>query len=78
MSSGVGQRHSSDSALLQLWRKPATMAPIQLLAWEPPYAMGSARKDKRQKNKIKERGKSHSPFIFYDSDKSGFSQVIKI
>ena len=35
MSCGVGHRHSSD-----LWCKPAATAPIQPLAWEPPYAEG--------------------------------------
>ena len=31
-----------DPALLWLWRRPAATAPIRLLAWEPPYAAGSA------------------------------------
>ena len=41
-----------------LWRRPVATAPIQPLAWEPPYAAGSAQeiattttKDKRQKDK---------------------------
>ena len=33
--------------LLWLWRRPVATAPIQPLAWEPPYALGSA--VKRQK-----------------------------
>ena len=52
MSYGVGGRHDSDLALLWLSRRLAAAAPIQLLAWEPPYTMGVALK-KDQKNKIK-------------------------
>ena len=52
MSWGVGRRHGSDPALLWLWRRPATAAPIRPLAYEPPYAMGVAlEKTKRQKTK---------------------------
>ena len=29
-----------DPALPWLWRRPAATAPIQPLAWEPPYAAG--------------------------------------
>ena len=42
MSCGIGQRRSSDSVLLRLWRSPAAAAPIRPLACEPPYAMGAA------------------------------------
>ena len=38
-----------DPALLWLWRRLAATAPIQPLAWEPPYAVGAALK--RQKDK---------------------------
>ena len=38
MSCGVGRRRSSDLAWLWLSRRPAAEAPIQPLAWEPPYA----------------------------------------
>ena len=41
MSCGVGRRHGSDPALLWLWGRPAAAAPIQPLAWEPPYALGA-------------------------------------
>ena len=41
MSSGVGLRHSSDLALLWLWRMLAATALIRPL-WEPPYAAGAA------------------------------------
>ena len=32
--------------LLWLWRRPAAVAPIRPLAWEPPYAAGAALKTK--------------------------------
>ena len=59
MSCGVGCRHGSDPELLWLWRRQVATAPIQPLAWEPPYAAGAAQeiatttttKDERQKNK---------------------------
>ena len=40
MSCGVGRRCGLDLALLWLWYRPAAEAPIQPLAWEPPYAAG--------------------------------------
>ena len=50
MSSGVGRRHGLDLALLWLWRRPAAAALIRPLAWEPPYAKGTALKtQKREK-----------------------------
>ena len=54
MNCGVGHRHGLDPTLLWLWRRPAAVAPIGPLAWEPPYVMGTALK--RQKTK-KERMK---------------------
>ena len=44
MSCGVGCRRGSDPALLWLWRRPVATAPIRPLAWEPPYAAGTAQK----------------------------------
>ena len=53
MSCGVvGYTCGSDLALLWLWRRLAAAAPIQLLAWELPYAVGAALK--RQIKKIEE------------------------
>ena len=50
MSCGVGCRCSSVPALLWLWRRPAAVALIGPLAWEPPYAAGAAQEmAKRQK-----------------------------
>ena len=52
MSCGVGRRHGSDPALLWLWRRQAATALIRPLAWEPPYAWGTAlEKDQRGKKK---------------------------
>ena len=42
VSCGVGCRLGSDPTLLWLWRRPVATAPIQPLAWEPPYATGAA------------------------------------
>ena len=47
MSCGVGHRHSSDLLLLWLWCGLAAEAPIQLLAWEIPYAVSMALKRKK-------------------------------
>ena len=56
VSCGVVCRCSSDSVLLWLWCRPATIALIGPLAWEPPYAAGAALEHaKRQKKKKKER-----------------------
>ena len=44
MSSGVGRRHRSDPMLLWLWCRPAATAPLQPLAWKPPYATSVALK----------------------------------
>ena len=40
-----------DPALLWLWRRPETTAPIRPLAWEPPYASGVSLKRQKTKNK---------------------------
>ena len=50
MNCGIGLRHGSDPALLWLWCRPATVAPIGPLAWEPPYAVDVALKNKQTKN----------------------------
>ena len=52
MSCGVGHRRGSDPELLWLQRRPAAIAPVRSLGWEPPYAAGAAlEKDKKQKQK---------------------------
>ena len=55
MRCGVGHRHGSDLALLWLWHRPAAVAVIGPLVWEPPNAEGAA--PKRQKKKKKKRKK---------------------
>ena len=45
----------SDPELLWLWYRPTAVAPIQPLAWEPPYATGVALKFKRIKINIYKR-----------------------
>ena len=51
VSCGVGRRHGLDPSLLRLWCRPAAIAPIGPLAWEPPYAVCTALiRQKRKKN----------------------------
>ena len=44
VSCGVGRRRGSDPVLLWLRCRPAATAPLRPLAWEPPYAAGTALK----------------------------------
>ena len=53
VSCGVGRRCGLDPLLVWLWLWLAAVALIQLLAWELPYAVGSAPK-KQQQNKAKQ------------------------
>ena len=62
ISYGVGQRHGSDPALLWLWRRPAAVALICTLAWEPPYDVGSALKSKEINKYIKKKNHCNSQF----------------
>ena len=57
MSSGVGQRCGLDLALPWLWRRPVATVPNRPLAWELPYAEGSAL-EKTKQNKTKQK-KNH-------------------
>ena len=45
----VVHRHGSDSALLWLWCRLASVAPVQPLAWELPYVKGVALKNEGKK-----------------------------
>ena len=66
MSCGVGRRHGSDPALLWLWPRPAAIAPIQPLAWEPPYAVGAARemaKTQQKKENRQETSRARMDYI---------------
>ena len=40
--------------LLQLWCRPAAIAPSQPVAGEPPYAVGTALKRQKEKERRKE------------------------
>ena len=42
MSCGVGRRCGLDPMLMWLWRRPAAIALIRPLVWEPPWAVGAA------------------------------------
>ena len=53
MSCGVGCRHSSYPALLELWGRLAAAALIQPLAWELPYATHAVLKTNKQTKQIK-------------------------
>ena len=56
MSCGVCHRLGLDLALLWLWRRPAAVALIGPLAWEPLYAADVAlKKYKRPEKKIKRK-----------------------
>ena len=57
MSCGGGRRLGSDPGLLWLWRRLVAIARIRPLAWEPPYAAGSAlEKAKKHKQKQNKKG----------------------
>ena len=55
VSCGIGRRLGSDLMLLWLWCRPAAVALIGPLAWEPLYAMGAALKRQNKKNKQKNK-----------------------
>ena len=61
VSCGVGCRHDSDPVLLWLWYRPAAVALIRPLAWEPPYAaevaLEMAKRQKKKKNLLAKRKK---------------------
>ena len=49
MSCCVGCRCGSDPVLLWLWCRPTAVALIRPLAWEPPYAVGTTLKSKKNR-----------------------------
>ena len=51
MNCGVVCRRGLDLALLWLWYRPVATAPIQSLAWEPPYAAGAAQENGKKKKR---------------------------
>ena len=48
MSYGVGHRGGLDLTLLWLRHRASATAPIQPIAWEPPYTVGVALKKKKK------------------------------
>ena len=64
-----------DLALLWLWCRPAAVAPIRPLAWEPPYAAGVALK--RQKTKKKKQNKQRSVLPSYSLEEKSDILAIK-
>ena len=57
LSCGVGHRCGSDPALLWPWYRPAAIAPIRPLPWEPSYAAGvDLKRQKKTKNNNNEVG----------------------
>ena len=59
VSCGLGHRRGLDPTLLWLWRRLAATAPIQPLAWEPPYAVHVALKTKKKRKEKKRSTPSH-------------------
>ena len=55
MSCGVGCRCGLDPPLLWLWCRLVATAPIQPLAWEPPYVMGVALEKTKKKKARREK-----------------------
>ena len=45
VSCGIGHRFGL--GLVLLWHRPAAVAPIKPLAWEPTYAVGTALKSNK-------------------------------
>ena len=81
MSCGVGCKRGSDLALLWLWRRLAATAPIQLLAWEPPYAVGAAlekAKRPKNKNKTKQKRRLSGEFKIYNNEKQNHNKALLI
>ena len=72
---GIGYRCGSDWSLLWLWYSLAATALIQLLAWEFPYATGTAVKRKR-KDEIFAILKSHHLFARLDPFSECYLMVV--
>ena len=68
VSCGVGHRYDSDPELLWLWCRLAAAAPIHTLAWDLPYAPGTALK---RKKKIPYRKVDHISVYIQDFSPTG-------
>ena len=73
MSCGVGHKRDSDPELLWLWLRPAAVAPISPLAWEPPYATGANEKKKKKNEHWIEKGGS-----FLSKEKSSYDKMSEL
>ena len=74
----VGCRLGLDLALLWLWHRPAAVAPIGPLAWEPPYAVGAALKRQKETEKKKQKATRRMGEIFANHEyEKGFSSRIR-
>ena len=55
MSCGGDRRLRSDPVLVWLWCRPAAIAAIRPLGWEPLYATGVALKSKKKRSELDRR-----------------------
>ena len=70
MSCGVGRRHGLDLALQWLCCRPAAVALIGPLAWEPPYPAGAALKGIYYRSLEHDMGKDNNKFSEESKQKS--------
>ena len=80
MSCGVGRRHGTDPTLLWLWCRPAAVALMGPLAWEPPYATGAAlkRTESPPKKKKKKKKKEEKSFVSFPNILGFFFKYLSV
>ena len=59
-----------------VWRRPAAIAPIGPLAWEPPYAVDVAPKSKKKKTKTKSAYWFHLTTVTSGRDQLGHHNLL--
>ena len=74
MSCGVSCRCGLDPALLRLWCRLVAVAPIEPLAWEPPYAAGLKSVSAALKSKKKKKSSKSNLSLKVDPVNKGHSQ----
>ena len=62
-SCSIDHKRGSDPALQWLWHRLAAAALVRPLAWEPPYAAGSALKRQNNQTKTKTLTRYLSSFL---------------
>ena len=67
----------SCAALLWLWHRPAAVALIQPLAWEPPQAVNVNLKSKKKKKKKKDSLVTPSPENSSVRSDNGIQVIVK-